>query len=953
MTPQDIEQIITEAKVQELINAQEFYFRKGQEALQKWLALDIEPQAAQLIVERSGDYKEFQTEAATNADFRATADLLFEVVAYCDRKAREKEKYNQYEDKRTLAEASVRMGNWIKQLVDFRFNRNTLKRGSPLNAFNYLLDPANNTTALSENHRELIAENLLNREYDPDTFISDLKAYFAPYGLQTKNADNYTQLLTRIIYSRQQDWKEEVVGLMAADSTGWQEDVIEEMEGHDSCIVWNSKRPSGGNRTIKFLRNRIDDGQTFNIYYSSGGKVNYRATIVDIAESQKELDEKNWSKDRKIYGFHTAFEEYKDQRFAARIVFLASRLEKLNPVAVDQFEFFEDYSAPRHDNLSPIKTEPAVENIHGISQAQYTIEEFERLFIEYLNRVIPGSTDVYKSSMSTMTRLLVQSQTVRSSFYEVQTPAMLSGAEDALNADAEYIRLNTTGNNRLSSALRHFRNFVTEINGSRLKTSTGMNDSVRKALNLILFGPPGTGKTYTSIRRALEIIDDHDVRRLNWNDRAAAKKLFDKKLLEGQIVFTTFHQSMSYEDFIEGIKPLEPKIEGQSITYKVVNGILKEFCAQIRSNDRLTEARPTVHPVSSFDQLYSAFLSQLQSMLNEQEHGEYLSLPSRRSNVKVLKIEGDSIVTIGETASSVETIQKEKLKRIYEKYGGPDDIKKIMDLRTEIGTDIGWITNYYALYKALKDFEHSLSVTAAESKTAALPNKYVLIIDEINRGNVSQIFGELITLLEEDKRENMPEALEVMLPYSKTKFSVPSNLYIIGTMNTADRSVESLDTALRRRFTFEEMPPKYDLNELGYALHGFTAAEILKTINIRLEKLIDKDHRIGHSYFLLRKNETAEQKISEALYKNIIPLLQEYFFGDFAKIGLVLGQGFVKQKVTGNKENVFADFEHSGAENFNAREVYEIVDYRNEDHHHQVKGQNMTFESALKLLMKR
>ena len=139
---------------------------------------------------------------------------------------------------------------------------------------------------------------------------------------------------------------------------------------------------------------------------------------------------------------------------------------------------------------------------------------------------------------------------------------------------------------------------------------------------------------------------------------------------------------------------------------------------------------------------------------------------------------------------------------------------------------------------------------------------------------MSQIFGELITLIEEDKRLGKDEALEVTLPYSKEKFGVPPNLYIIGTMNTADRSVEALDTALRRRFCFEEMPPLYELDGLKYKVSEYDASDILKTINTRIEKLIDKDHTIGHSYFLNENNES----IVEAFYKNIIPLLQEYFF---------------------------------------------------------------------------
>ena len=227
-------------------------------------------------------------------------------------------------------------------------------------------------------------------------------------------------------------------------------------------------------------------------------------------------------------------------------------------------------------------------------------------------------------------------------------------------------------------------------------------------------------------------------------------------------------------------------------------------------------------------------------------------------------------------------------------------------------------------------------------------NNYVLIIDEINRGNVSAIFGELITLIEEDKRIGKPEALMVTLPYSKKPFGVPANLYIIGTMNTADRSVEALDTALRRRFSFEEMPPNYELPELSNELFGYPASKILKTINHRIEKLLDKDHAIGHSYFINKDNVS----IVESFYKCIIPLLQEYFFGDFGKIGLVLGNGFVKQKEWDKTTDSFAEFDYDNSSDFEERNVFEIIDYRNKNQIYKIKEIEMTFGLSIKLLMK-
>ena len=178
--------------------------------------------------------------------------------------------------------------------------------------------------------------------------------------------------------------------------------------------------------------------------------------------------------------------------------------------------------------------------------------------------------------------------------------------------------------------------------------------------------------------------------------------------------------------------------------------------------------------------------------------------------------------------------------------------------------------------------------------TADPENQYAIFIDEINRGNVSSIFGELITLIEDDKRIGEENELSVKLPYSKKEFGIPSNLHVIGTMNTADRSVEALDTALRRRFTFEEiMPLPHLLSNISF--NGFYLDEVLETINKRIEALLDRDHCIGHSYFIKISN--GDTIALEQTFQNkIIPLLQEYFYHDYEKIALILGEGFVERK---------------------------------------------------------
>jgi 5-methylcytosine-specific restriction endonuclease McrBC GTP-binding regulatory subunit McrB len=425
-------------------------------------------------------------------------------------------------------------------------------------------------------------------------------------------------------------------------------------------------------------------------------------------------------------------------------------------------------------------------------------------------------------------------------------------------------------------------------------------NSAKNPLNQILFGPPGTGKTYNSIKKAVEITNP-TFSETQWKD---IKEEFDRLVESGQVVFTTFHQSMSYEDFIEGIKP--ETTESGNVTYLVQDGIFKLLCNAAKTPNQ-----------SDFDKAYEKLKLEL-------PENELITLKTPRGKEFAISLNSNDNLSLhtGQTKEKQGTLTKENIqKQIY----GEEKFR-------------GWEGYFRGVINYLENkFGYSTNPDVGTKN-------YVLIIDEINRGNVSQIFGELITLIEESKREGKDETLKVRLPYSKKEFSVPSNLFIIGTMNTADRSVEALDTALRRRFSFEEMPPKYDLEELSYTVtDGVKATDILAKINLRLEKLLDKDHLIGHSFFICKDDKKPLEKVQETFYKNIIPLLQEYFYGDYGKIGLVLGKGFIRKK--GRAENsIFANFEDYDS-NFDDRIVYEIIDYR-------TNNETDTFENALKILMK-
>ena len=410
-------------------------------------------------------------------------------------------------------------------------------------------------------------------------------------------------------------------------------------------------------------------------------------------------------------------------------------------------------------------------------------------------------------------------------------------------------------------------------------------------LNQILYGPPGTGKTYNTINKALEIINEDEVKQLDFNDRKAVKDLFDKKLKEGQIMFTTFHQSMSYEDFIEGIKPeIEEDAEGgKTVIYEVKKGIFKQIAEEARKIRYQSEELSQQY---TFDDAWDDLVSEAYEYL-EKEESLILNIQTVGMGLKVVDISEKGNLKVQPKSSKeakIYTVSFSRAKKLQETFPDLSVIKNIdKEFRSVIGGSNS--TAYWAVLNYINQKINSESVITQQEISLA-PKPYVLIIDEINRGNVSQIFGELITLIEEDKRLGKNEALEVILPYSKEKFGVPSNLHIIGTMNTADRSVEALDTALRRRFSFVEMMPEYEaLNKIQF--DDFHLGELLKTINSRIEALLDRDHTIGHSYFInIKPNDT--EALKEAFANKIIPLLQEYFYHDYEKIALILGEGFVE-----------------------------------------------------------
>ncbi|CEN54073.1 McrB family protein [Capnocytophaga canis] len=423
---------------------------------------------------------------------------------------------------------------------------------------------------------------------------------------------------------------------------------------------------------------------------------------------------------------------------------------------------------------------------------------------------------------------------------------------------------------------------VTTKNSDPIKSTEesmkNMNLTPNIPLNQILFGAPGTGKTYHTKKIAVEIINGKKER-----TRKEINEEFETLTNAKQIVFTTFHQSLSYEDFIEGIKP---ETTDGKVTYEVKGGIFKRLCSRAIEQ----KSKNNGIEIYDFDKAWNDLIAEAEQFFLSNSQ-LLLSILTPDKGLYVTEITDNGNLKVKPKNSRLDidyTVSYNRAKKLQEAFPDLSVVKNIdKEFRYVIGGSNS--TAYWAVLNFINNrIKENYKVTTIPKEN----KNYVLIVDEINRGNVSAIFGELITLLEEDKRKGNPEQTEVVLPYSGNKFSVPNNVYIIGTMNTADRSVEALDTALRRRFSFVEMQPNPEiLSEEEYK--NVDLPRLLATINQRIEVLIDKDHQIGHSYFIGIQN---LEDLKGVFRDKIIPLLEEYFYGDFGKIGLVLGGKFIHQK---------------------------------------------------------
>lgn len=434
------------------------------------------------------------------------------------------------------------------------------------------------------------------------------------------------------------------------------------------------------------------------------------------------------------------------------------------------------------------------------------------------------------------------------------------------------------GNGAFSAGIQRYLEFLYDKNRTSIQEDNKTmennelkkyTDILRMKKNIILQGAPGTGKTYTTAALALSLIDEN----ISYFNHDVVMEKYQEYVEKGQIAFVTFHQSMDYEDFVEGLKPqLVENSDGNTagIAYRVEDGIFKRLCKQAIKDSALVSMQ------DNFESVWGKLVDKL-------DEKNFIEIPLL-SGKNTFRIELNEYGTgLATRTYEDDSFQKDRWINGKSKFFSKEQLYNVY--RGLPGTPARGHDNYRkAIIRYCKEnlglVEYALPLNNTQSNT----NPFILIIDEINRGNVSKIFGELITLLEADKRIGRMHPINVRLPYSKELFSVPPNIYLIGTMNTTDRSVGTIDYAVRRRFAFitlkseksaiekfyDNVPGGTDAALKNKALELFSSVKRFIEEN-KIEEDFD-DLMPGHSYFMAKSDTELEQKFTY----EVLPLLYEY-----------------------------------------------------------------------------
>jgi hypothetical protein len=911
--PEILEAIESES-FQNFINDEEFYFEKARATYEEFKSFQLSDLS---ILDRIltdfhevGKFKDYYQGLNKSSEEYKITNLIAVLISYCDSNAAFKNELNQYEDKRVLAKAGVRQNNWFENLIEFKntLNYNTLPT-SIKNALIYLENPNRGITMLSDNHRaKFLRAFVPEKQFDNENFIDDLLKFFEPYQIVCQNELNYTRALSAILYNYQPvrnlwlDVDEENGEKIEQKINYWifqgnpkvydfenaiRNDLLEDwtVSAHkekikkgDKVILWITGNKSGCYALAEitsepYLKENSPDDHLFSNENKNELKADLKIThnLIDNPILKEQIVNIKELSELKIGNQGTNFASTK-QEFEKFLELIQNKkpikywlyapgenARKWNELyQLGEFAIGWDDLGSLTNYQSKDEIEKAL--LDGDYSGRRKFNDALACY-EFAKIIEPGDIVIAKKGKREYVGwgVVTGNYFFDNKHYEYKNRRSINWISNGYwtDSDGDIVTKTLTDITKYPDYVKRLSKLLSIGSHKNIINDIDMKYSV----NQILYGPPGTGKTF-------KLKDEYFPKYTSQESSLTAEQHFKNVVSEcswWQILAVALTQ-------LGRVKVTElsnHKWVLQKALLSNSNTIRATIWGQLQS-----------HTVDNCE--FVNVKSKQQPFIFNKTHDSHWEIIEEE-----LKEKAPEIYELIDTVENFNPSAEKKFDRFvfttfHQSYSYEDFIEGIKPMLTNEESD-------GAVAYQIED-----GIFKQICKKAALDpeNQYAIFIDEINRGNVSAIFGELITLIEHDKRKGAENEMSVILPYSKKSFSVPKNLDIIGTMNTADRSVEALDTALRRRFSFVEMLPNPELLK-DKEIEGINLKVLLEIINERIEVLVDRDHTIGHAFFI---NDSTIEELRNTFANKIIPLLQEYFYGDYSKMEMVIGSAFFDKK---------------------------------------------------------